>query len=274
MNTLKLVLVSALLLVTLQACRSTEPAGGHQPRRFDPSKSDPRAMAWAEKVMHAVGADEAFRRIRYIRFHFVLRERDTVRVDRAHWWNRQTDDYKIEWFDAMKNQYTVLLNLRSGDGSVWFNRKPVADSLRSQTLLQRAYASVINDTYWLLMPFKLKDPGVVLSYEGETTDSGHPQVVIGLAFDNVGLTPQNRYRIYIHPETHRVERWDYFKTPDAEPRPALWSDWRDYHGVKIAHHRQFLQKPITIRFEQVQLDTVVDLRAFLPPEGPQDVTEK
>ncbi|MDQ7051392.1 MAG: hypothetical protein Q9P14_00245 [candidate division KSB1 bacterium] len=263
-----------LTVLLIQACGSPEPAQLPQKRQFDPARSDGRAIAWADNVMQAVGAGDAFGKIRYIRFHFVLREKDTVRVDRAHWWNRQTDDYKIEWFDPMGNQYTVLLNLRTGQGEAWFNRKPVADSLQSRTLLQRAYASVINDTYWLLMPFKLNDPGVILSYEGETEVDGQKRIVIRLAFDNVGLTPQNQYRIYIDPETHLVRRWDFLKTPDAEPRPALWLDWQEWQGVKIARKRQFLQKPITITFEQVRLDTVVDASAFLPPDSPPEVTKK
>ena len=30
-----------------------------------------------------------------------------------------------------------------------------------------AYAIWVNDTYWLLMPYKMKDPGVTLAYDGE-----------------------------------------------------------------------------------------------------------
>jgi len=28
-----------------------------------------------------------------------------------------------------------------------------------------------NDTYWMLMPYKLRDPGVILKYDGEVKDS-------------------------------------------------------------------------------------------------------
>ena len=30
-----------------------------------------------------------------------------------------------------------------------------------------AYGTWVNDTYWLLMPYKMKDPGVMLAHDGE-----------------------------------------------------------------------------------------------------------
>ena len=47
----------------------------------------------------------------------------------------------------------------------------------------------INDTYWLVMPFKLKDSGVTLKYVGDgKTQAGDDADVLAMTFKNVGVT--------------------------------------------------------------------------------------
>jgi hypothetical protein len=90
----------------------------------------------------------------------------------------------------------------------------------------------INDSYWLVMPFKLKDSGVTLKYMGQdTTLAGEMAEVLQLTFKEVGNTPNNKYHVYVNPETYLVTQWDFFTTASDES-PRFSSPWTGYqqHG--------------------------------------------
>ena len=78
-----------------------------------------------------------------------------------------------------------------------------------------AYARWVNDSYWLLAPLKLKDRGVNLSLEGKKEIDGAEREVLRLSFGKVGLTPNDKYLLYIDPKTNLVSSWEYM--PEPEP---------------------------------------------------------
>jgi hypothetical protein len=90
------------------------------------------------------------------------------------------------------------------------------------------------------MPYKLRDPGVVLRHEGPATmlDGGGAEV-LEVTFEGVGLTPDNRYRVYVADDSGLIEQWDVYGDRD-DPRPSLqvpWRDWQPYGGVLLSGNR-------------------------------------
>ena len=70
----------------------------------------------------------------------------------------------------------------------------MVDETELKEALDNAYAAWINDSYWVVMPYKLQDPGVKLTYTREDkTEDGKDAHVLTMTFDSVGLTPQNKY---------------------------------------------------------------------------------
>jgi len=95
----------------------------------------------------------------------------------------------------------------------------------------------VNDSYWMFMPFKLLDPGVNLVYVGEDLMADDRAAdVLQLTFESVGVTPDNKYLIYVARDTGLVEQWSYFPTRDAaEPgftRP--WAEWQRFGDIMLA----------------------------------------
>ncbi len=83
-----------------------------------------------------------------------------------------------------------------------------------------AYARWVNDAYWLLMPLKVLDPGVNRSALGTVEFAGKPHEALQLTFGEVGLTPKDRYVIYIEPDTRRLAGFDHINA-DGKKRTAL-----------------------------------------------------
>jgi hypothetical protein len=112
------------------------------------------------------------------------------------------------------------------------------------------YARWVNDSYWLLAPLKILDPGVHLAYEGSKEMDGTNCEVLHLSFGQVGLTPSDQYRLYIDPETKLVKSWDYIPKADTVMHGS-WEKYETFGGLKLATEHKFEGK--MIRFADVKV---------------------
>ena len=107
-------------------------------------------------------------------------------------------------------------------------------------MLDLAVSAWINDSYWMFMPYKLKDTGVTLRHLGaaEMLD-GRSAEILQLTFDGVGETPENKYLVYVGRESGLVEQWDYFaNAADAEPAiQTPWHNWKRYGEILLSDDR-------------------------------------
>lgn len=104
----------------------------------------------------------------------------------------------------------------------------------------------VNNAWWLLMPFKLKDTGVTLKYLGAgKTLRGAPADILQMTFKNVGVTPDNRYEVLVSRATGLVGEWAYFvKASDAKPAfRRRWADYAPHGALLLAADRSEAAKP-------------------------------
>lgn len=182
---------------------------------FDQEGSDLLATLLADKTMLAMGGREAWDNTRYLSWNFFGR--------RTHVWDKQTGDVRIE---SPGDELTILMNIHTKEGKVQKMGQEVTDSL--DYYLQKGYGYWVNDAYWLVMPFKLKDSGVTLKYlEEGTTKAGTAADIVRLSFTDVGLTPQNFYDVWIDTDTKLVTQWAYY-SDSTQQEPAIVSPWLDY----------------------------------------------
>ena len=212
-------LFSLTLFLALPAVAdSNPPAEG-----FDFAGSDSLAIALADSIMEAMGGRAAWDQTRYLSWHFFGR--------RQHWWDRHTGDVRIEGEDGegdAKLSYVLLANVERKSGRVFLNGEELTNVTERDTWVQRAYETWVNDSYWVFMPYKLKDSGVTLSYRGKRSQPDYGEVeVLGLRFANVGVTPENRYEVFVDPTSHLVCGWSYFaRASDSEPQFTMpWKNW-------------------------------------------------
>lgn len=194
--------------------------------------SDPQAIEIAKKSLAAMGGAENWAQTRFLRFNFF--------GFRLHHWDRHTGDHRLEGKNREGVDYVVLHNINSRQGKVWLNGQP-ASAEDTAKWLENAYGAWINDTYWLLMPYKLLDEGVHLKYDGEETLEGKAYHKLKLTFGNVGLTPGDTYWAWINQETLLMDRWAYFLQdfkPEQKPTPWWWLDWQSYGKIKLSPLRR------------------------------------
>lgn len=210
-----------MLCVGFNVAHAYPPADG-----FNAAGSDAKAIEVADAVMDAMGGWENWNNTRYLTWRFF--------GGRLHVWDKWTGNIRFEQGDM-----TVLMNINTKDGKVYFDGVEATQADTVQKYLNRGYRSWVNDAYWLVMPYKLKDSGVTLKYgEGELSD-GRPAHVLTLTFEGVGVTPQNKYEVYVDKANNMVAEWAYFpKASDAEPRfRGPWENWTKQGKVMISDGR-------------------------------------
>lgn len=230
-------LLTTLLLITiLVGCggsesetNSTEKDYGNPPAEgFNAQGSDAKAIALADEAMEAMGGREAWDNTHYVCWKFFGRD--------ALIWDKWTGNVRID----RPNGMTLLSNINDGTGSAYMNGKQVMDADSVANLMETAKSIWINHSYWLVMPYKLKDSGVTLTYVGEeATEDGRAADKLNLTFEAVGRTPQNMYNVWVDKESKLVTQWAHFSSNnDAEPRFInTWADYKKYGDIMLSGSR-------------------------------------
>jgi hypothetical protein len=194
---------------------------------FNAAGSDPRAVEIADQVMSAMGGRPSWDATRFLTWNFFGL--------RTHLWDRWTGDLRFQQADQL-----VLMNINTKAGRVFRGGQEVTDEAERAKVLDGTYKAWINDSYWLLMPYKLKDSGVTLGYKGEgKLADGRAADVLQLTFEGVGVTPENKYDVYVSRDKHLVEQWSYYaKFTDPEPRfTTPWASWERHGQVLLSGDR-------------------------------------
>lgn len=221
---LNIIVICSLLPQNLFSQNSENPPA----EGFNLEDSDQKAIQIADEVMKALGGRQNWDNTHYITWNFFDRRR--------HVWDKWSGDLRIE-----EDKKIILMNLNSREGNAWENDGRQIDNPDSlEKTLDYGYQVWVNDSYWMFMPYKLKDTGVTLKYKGEgPTIQGIPADILQLTFKDVGVTPYNKYLVYVDKESHLVRQWEYFRNAsDSEPTMVTpWKNWKRYGNIMLSDDR-------------------------------------
>lgn len=251
---------AAAAVLSLALALAAAPAGAAEMGAAEMGTADERAAAVAAQVMEALGGEEAWAGTRYLSFGFVGR--------RFHWWDRSTGRHRVEGKTPDGEPYVVLHDIDSREGRAWAGGEE-ATGERAAELLEGAYGAWVNDTYWLLVPYKLRDPGVVLGYDREETLDGETYDVLALSFEGVGLTPGDRYWLWIDRESGLLDRWAYVledQPPDSEPAAWRWEGWQRHGGIMLAPRRVQVGGDRVLDLSPIAVHETLPESVFTSPE--------
>ncbi|MCZ6750307.1 MAG: hypothetical protein O7E51_00590 [Acidobacteria bacterium] len=261
--------VRRALAVALCVLAGVAGAKGQQspPQAFDPSGSDERAIQVADELAQALGGVDAWNRARFLRYDYVTERDGNIGRRVQHLWDKHTGRYRVDTMNEGK-LLTVLFNVNSKEGSAYIEGQPVAAE-ENQKWVDFGYQRYINDGYWFYMPFKWKEPGVSLKYEGEEEIDGTTYDVVRLTYDNVGLTPDDIFWGYVNKQTHLMDQWAYvLKGRDVPRTYRKWSDWQEFGGIQLALEKVASDDPTRkTTFRNVGIYTDVQDRYFTASEA-------
>lgn len=237
----------------------------------NPKKSDPQAISIAGDVMDALGGRLEWRAVRGLRWisGAELKGRP-LEAPRRHSWDRWQQWHRMQGVQSDGRPYVIIENLLGRRGKAWLAGKPVeGDSL--ELLLAHARAAWKKDSFWLLMPYRLQEPGVILTSAGDTTVAGVAYDRIAMTFDLGAEHEGDRYWIYVNRSLHQIQACEALPAGTAPPaRRYTFEGWKQAGHMMFPNaHRDtmFVETPPgdTLR-TNIYSRAVQPLEAFPPHE--------
>lgn len=220
------VLVVVFLAVS-QATALAQPTNSPNPAApgFNRAGSDYRAIQIADQVMATMGGRKAWEDTHLVAWTFQSLRRLV--------WDKWNGLVRI---DNLQDDQTVLLNVNNDQGRVFRQGREIlaADSLNFY--LKQSKNRWLNDTYWLVLPFKLKDPGVMLKYLGkQSTQLGKSADLLQLTFKQA----PDKFWVWVDSQNHLVNQWAHFaKATDTQPMFTVpWLDYQQYGSILLSGER-------------------------------------
>jgi len=270
-------LLTAVLLggaALAAGCTSNSGSSAQEAAGIDTLALETTADSVASRLLEAHGAD-ALASAPYLRFNFAVETPGGTQVVGRHLWNRETGDYRVEWNQGSDSSYVALVNVRDvsdgvPSGAAYLNGSQL-EGEAGRRAREEAYGRFVNDTYWLLVPFKTFDPGVNRSYLPDSSTAAHD--VVHLRFGNVGLTPDDQYWLYVSTKTGRLDRWAFHlqgMPDDAPPRAFDWTGYKTLQApagpVELSTRKEAIGGDTAILTNQLALPSSPPEGSFSSPE--------
>ena len=226
--------------------------------------ADAKATEIAQTMMSAMGGLDNWNRAHFVRYDFKVVAGGKTVVDRSHLWDKMTGRYRIDGKTKDGKPTVALFNTATQQGTAYVDGKKLEGEAATKAI-KDAYATFINDMYWLSMPWKWMDMGVHLKYMGQKPRDKEQYDVVELTFGKVGLTPGDRYEAYVSPKTHLMEHWEY--TLQSGNKGSWDWEYTTTGGIKLAKNHTSADGK-SINMGDVRVMDSVDDALFTDPSKP------
>jgi len=202
--------------------------------KIEQDATDVSVLSTAEAIANKNGYDN-WKDVSTLRFTFNV-DRGEGHFERSWTWNPKSND----------------VTLVSGADTVHFNHKKV------DSTTQRADASFINDTYWLLAPFNLVwDEGTTFSEKQNVIApiSKDTLNVLTVVYGNEGgYTPGDAYDFY-YSKDFVIEEWGFREGNDSIARLInTWEDYETFKGITISKMHQDSTGGFKLYFSNISIE--------------------
>ncbi len=217
-----------IVLATV-ACEQKPLSSNPPAEGFLAEKSDKKAIEIADAVMETMGGRKAWDETKMLRWTFFGR--------RSWHWEKNTGNVRLE---IPSDTTTIISNIHSGKTKVYQFGREIKNEALLDSMGKMIKESWINDSYWLVMPYKLKDSGVSLKYVGTAPDMRNvPCHVLSLTFENTGITPEDKYLVYVEKEKNIISQWDFYDNAmDGKAKFSTpWADYKRYGKILLSGNR-------------------------------------
>jgi hypothetical protein len=265
----------ALPVALFTACGPGRTAAATQttPAAFDASKSDAKAVEIADQVIAASGGEAAWTKAKQIEFTAKVTVDGQEKVNVHHVWDRWNGRHHFEKADPVSKAELMVGYEQFGDAK-FGEVDGHSDIPRDQVAKMKGEAEkrIAIDAFNLLLPFKLKDPGVTLKFVEERPDPATPDKmaydVVKMTFDaGVGLSPGDVYYVVVDKASHLIHHIEMVESGKADDQRIgyKFDDYQDIGGLKLSLKRQNIGYAAEqLEFTDVKVSGEVDEEQFVP----------
>ena len=209
---------------------------------FDLAHSDPAAVELADSIMVSMGGRHNWDEVRFITWSF-SGKRDLT-------WDKRKGRVRIV---SHKDSTIYLIDLNTKQGRVRVKGTQVSEEHARTKALSVGMGIWDNDSYWLFMPFRLKDSGVTLKYMGEDVSlKGEKCNVLQLTKNQTGDNNQPKYMIYVDRADNLVKQWAYYTSAmqDTSDFTRPWDNYAKRGAILLSSNRSDGEGPTDVKVEK------------------------
>jgi hypothetical protein len=226
------------ILMTTACSQLTENSNFNPPADgFDLAHSDPAAVELADSIMVAMGGWENWNNTRFISWDFF--------DSRSLFWDKKKNRVRIE---SLKDSTTYIVTLDDLKGKVWIKGQSITNQDSLSKMLSHAKSIWAHDSYWLIMPFKLKDNGVTLKYLGEDTLQNGDRCNVLQLIKSSDDTP-NKYHLYVDLGDNLIKQWAFYESLDRDSANFVrpWDNYKKYGDILLSADRSDESGPRNVK---------------------------
>lgn len=166
--------------------------------------------------------------------------------DHHYLWDKQTHWVRVQWSDHSVVLYTKDLSRSQVRSSQTLSGE------EEQSLIDEAWRSFCNDSYWLIAPYKLFDPGVQRSWVSENE--------LLVQYESGGVTPGDAYLWEVGSDDRPVAYRMWVSIIPIGGIRATWEDWTTTATGAIISRKHNIAGIYTLHIENLQTGfTVKDI---------------
>ena len=178
--------------------------------RLPESKESPEALWLAEKM------SESMNKVAYDSLRFISWQYGSHYFD----WNKKEDSVKVIWADLEVNVSTETLEGMAYQGGI------ILLGDQNKKAVNQAIQYFNNDSFWLVAPYKLNDPGVLL--RSVKVPKGYGLLV---TYTQGGSTPGDTY-LWLLDENYFPRGWKmWVKMLPIGGVKSKWMGWKKRKGA-------------------------------------------
>ncbi len=210
--------VAVGIFAAVKLLSDTEPAG----------ESGTKADQLAEEVLKVLNKP-AFDTIPYLQWEF-------FRPGQKYFWDKLNEKAVIEWKDNK-----VILDLKSLAASAYINGV-AQDIEQTAKMKDKAWSLWCNDSFWLIAPFKLFDPGTTRQIIENQDEKG-----LLVSYIDGGVTPGDKY-LWLLDENNRPTGWKMWTSIiPVKGMYSGWSGWENHMGTQLATSHTLAGKEVSLK---------------------------
>ena len=274
---------AAALAALASACGPGRTAAATQPTpaAFDPAGSDAKAIEIADATIAAIGGADAWAAVKQVRWEVRYTLDGQLKSWVRHSWDIWNGRHRCELADMSTMtaatpenpspdppKFSVamydLFDHEGAGGHATYGGKEVGSDSRMQ-IKKNCYALWRQHSYLLVLPHKLKDPGVKLEHAGQLKDVNVKtgDTVCSPSCDSLKITfdpavGKDTWWLHVNSATKMPELIE--KKMESGGRLAyVLSDWTDVSGIKLAGKHQNAGLPGEVfTFQDLQIGSPDD----------------
>lgn len=172
-----------------------------------PTGSNPKAADELAQNMLKALDKPGFDTLKYLRWNFADRQK--------YLWDKQGDKVIVKW-----DNVEVLLDLKTQNGDVFVDGKILQNDEKSGHL-EKAWSNWCNDSFWMIAPFKVFDPGTTREIVNDEGQTG-----LMVKYDSGGVTPGDSYLWLLDENNIPTGYKMWVKIIPIGGTYASWDNWK------------------------------------------------